>query len=100
MDCIYVAPGGGGGGGGRGAVARGGRPRGAGGGIGGTATAAAAATASQELSTSGKTLGASCPGTKYPVQGNPSLRLINMDCMVLVPGVCGLTVHTLSYRLY
>ena len=67
------AAGGGGGRGGRGAVARGGRPRGAGGGLGGTAAAAAAA-ASQELSTSGKTPGASRPGTKYPVQGNPSLR--------------------------
>ena len=69
MNCIR-------GGGGRGAVARGGRPRGAGGGIGGTATAAAAATAtaSQELSTSGKTPGASRAGTTYPVQGNASLR--------------------------
>ena len=38
-----------------------------------TATTAAAA-ASQELSTSGKTPGASRAGTKYPVQGNPSLR--------------------------
>ena len=37
-------------------------------------TAAAAAAASQELSTSGKTPGASRAGTKYPVQGNPSLR--------------------------
>ena len=34
----------------------------------------AAAAASQELSTSGKTPGASRAGTKYPVQGNPSLR--------------------------
>ena len=38
-------------------------------------TAAAAATAaSQELSPFGKTPGASRAGTKYPVQGNPSLR--------------------------
>ena len=38
------------------------------------AAAAAAAAASQELSPSGKTPGASRAGTKYPVQGNPSLR--------------------------
>ena len=53
------------------AVARGGR-RSAAGVAGGTA---AAATASQELSTSGRTPGASRAGTKYPVRGNPSLRL-------------------------
>ena len=33
-----------------------------------------ATTASQELSLFGKALGPSRPGTKYPVQGNPSLR--------------------------
>ena len=60
---------GGGGRGGRRAVARGGRPRGAGGGVGGSAAAA-----SQELSTSGKSPGASRAETKYPVRGNPSFR--------------------------
>ena len=40
-----------------------------------TAAAAATATASQELSTSGKTPGVPRAGAKYPVQGNPSLRL-------------------------
>ena len=38
------------------------------------AAAAAAATASQELSPFGKTPGVPRAGTKYPVQGNPSLR--------------------------
>ena len=55
------------------AVARGGRPQGAGRGIGGTTATAA----SQELSTSGKTPGASRAGTKYPVRGNPTLRPID-----------------------
>ena len=40
-------------------------------------TAAAAAAASQELSTSGRTPGASRPGTKYPVRENPSLRCMS-----------------------
>ena len=37
-------------------------------------TAAATAMASQELSPFGKTPGVPRAGTKYPVQGNPSLR--------------------------
>ena len=47
--------------------------------------AAAAAAASQELSPFGKTPGVPRAGTKYPVQGNPSLRLIR--CPLWEPSV-------------
>ena len=62
-----------------------------------TATAAAAAAASQELSPFGKTPGVPRAGTKYPVQGNPSLRY-GVPCSRLCTQLQFLHVPAVHYR--